>query len=114
MNITTVRDTRPDKVRDFITHCCGTADIVPLDSMSAPLVHEMQTAIRRQQQLLNDAATAIQYLLGREHQFRKDMFATESEARLTTVLAEILRVPRAHVAAEYDCYHAKRDKEEAA
>ena len=114
MNITTVRDTAPDPVRDFIGECCGNHDIVPLDHLSAPLVKKMQDAIRRQNAMLKDAASAIQYLLSRKLNFRRDMYATEAEARLTDVLADILRVPRAHVATELCCFHKSPQNEEEA
>jgi len=113
MNVTTVRDTTPDAVRDFITQCCGDHDIVPLDQLSVPLVKKMQDAIRRQDAMLKDAASAIQYLLSRKLNFRRDMYATEAEAKLTDVLADILRVPRAYVASELNCFHRTQDEEEA-
>jgi hypothetical protein len=113
MNVTTVRETKPDPLRDFIAECCGDCDIVPLDQLSAPLVKKMQDAIRRQNAMLKDAASAIQYLLSRKLNFRRDMYGTETEARLTDVLADILRVPRAHVATELCCFHRSENEEEA-
>jgi hypothetical protein len=99
---------------DLLVAAAATAhghDLVPLDSLSAPLVGSLQAQIRAQRFLIERMSEAVKYTLDRifaEPKLFHLFYLTEAHCGLTTALANGLVLEREKVAKNFGAHHDAR------